>query len=79
MVDHAQPLRGSKGSDFEGGTRVCAFLNGGFLATALRGTKITGMMHITGEHAACDSIGNPGWLWLTDSLARLAVRARDRL
>ena len=29
-----------------GGTRVCAFLNGGFLNEALRGTKIEGMMHI---------------------------------
>eukprot|EP01043_Picozoa_sp_COSAG02_P084565 COSAG02_NODE_22373_length_754_cov_1.809160_1_plen_124_part_10 len=26
--------------------RVCAFLNGGFLAPALRGKQITGMMHI---------------------------------
>jgi hypothetical protein len=28
------------------GFRVCAFLNGGFLAPALRGKQITGMMHI---------------------------------
>ena len=37
----------SNGCAVEGGTRVCAFLNGGYLKPSLRGSKIEGMMHIT--------------------------------
>lgn len=40
------PLRGGKVSDFEGGVRTVAFLNGGFLPTSLRGTTNTGLIHI---------------------------------
>ena len=40
------PLRGHKGSDLEGGTRVVAFVGGGFLPGGLRGGRVGGMMHI---------------------------------
>ena len=33
------PLRGGKGSFFKGGIRANAFVSGGFLAPAVRGTK----------------------------------------
>jgi len=38
------PLKGGKFSDWEGGIRVNAFVSGGFLPTAMRGTVITGLM-----------------------------------
>jgi arylsulfatase I/J len=40
------PLRGGKYSNFEGGIRVNAFMSGGFLPQAVRGTKQEEMMHI---------------------------------
>lgn len=52
-ADHGQvmgditnaPLRGSKGSGFEGAVRLPAFVNGGFLPPQVRGTRQSGMMH----------------------------------
>ena len=41
------PLRGGKGSNWEGGTRVPCFIAGGFLPTAQRGKQFsTGMAHV---------------------------------
>ena len=40
------PLRGGKYSQFEGGIRVNAFVSGGYLPAAVRGTKSEGMIHI---------------------------------
>jgi len=45
------PLRGSKGSDFEGGVRVAAFVGGGFLPAKMRGTTVTGMLHLCDWYA----------------------------
>ena len=40
------PLKGGKTTDFEGGTRVAAFIGGGFVPEALRGTTNTAYMHV---------------------------------
>ncbi|KAL3933653.1 MAG: hypothetical protein SGPRY_000195 [Prymnesium sp.] len=45
------PLRGGKYSMFEGGIRVSAFVSGGFLPPAVRGTRLDGMMHIADWYA----------------------------
>jgi arylsulfatase A-like enzyme len=34
------PLRGTKGTDFQGGVRVAAFASGGLLPAAVRGTTL---------------------------------------
>ena len=46
--DHANnyPYRGSKGADFEGGTRVVAYVSGGIIPASQRGTKRSGLMHV---------------------------------
>merc|ERR1712072_766159 len=57
-ADHESnfPLRGSKGSDFEGGVRTVAFVSGGWLPSHMRGAKIGGMMHITDWYATFASL-----------------------
>ena len=40
------PLRGGKYSNFEGGIRVNAFVSGGYVPEARRGTKVDEMIHI---------------------------------
>ena len=40
------PLRGSKESPWEGGTRVAAFISGGFLPPAVRGTVSHSFIHV---------------------------------
>ena len=45
------PLRGGKLDDWEGGVRVNAFLSGGFLPAASRGTRLDALMHIADWYA----------------------------
>lgn len=45
------PLRGGKVSDFEGGVRVNAFLNGGYLPDNLRGKNTSSLIHVTDWYA----------------------------
>eukprot|EP00937_MAST-01D_sp_MAST-1D-sp2_P004643 g4643.t1 len=45
------PLRGGKGSNWEGGTRVPAFVNGGLLPAAMRGRTHGGLIAISDWHA----------------------------
>eukprot|EP00051_Salpingoeca_urceolata_P015777 m.206420 g.206420 ORF g.206420 m.206420 type:complete len:647 (-) comp18500_c1_seq5:16-1956(-) len=51
--DHANnyPFRGSKGSDFEGGVRVAAYINGGLLPDHRRGQHVDAMMHVADWYA----------------------------
>ena len=45
------PFRGGKLSDWEGGVRANAFVSGGFLPAAARGTKATGILSIADWYA----------------------------
>jgi arylsulfatase A-like enzyme len=40
------PLRGFKGTDFDGGVRVASFVVGGALPTAMRGHQTSGLIHV---------------------------------
>jgi arylsulfatase A-like enzyme len=52
------PLRGGKYSFFEGGIRATAFVSGGFVPAALRGTQQSGLVHIADWYATlCDLAG----------------------
>ena len=50
------PLRGGKVSDFEGGVRNFAFINGGYLPSNLRGTVNAGFAHICDWYATFQSL-----------------------
>ena len=50
------PLRGGKYSLFEGGLRVAAFVSGGFIPKALRGTTNNGIVHIADWYATLSSL-----------------------
>ena len=70
------PLRGGKGSNWEGGTRVPAFVAGGFLPASQVGKTSDGMIHIADWHATiCDlagvdpSVGEPGAVSPLDGLS----------
>jgi len=45
------PLRGEKGTPWEGGTRVAAFLSGGYLPESLRGKRSSAFVHIADWYA----------------------------
>merc|ERR1719454_463591 len=52
------PLRGGKGSNFEGGTRVPTFVTGGALPRAQAGKEHDGLMHIADWYATfCELAG----------------------
>ena len=48
------PLKGGKGSNWEGGTRVPAFVSGGLVPAAMAGTTLTGEGGGEGEGESSD-------------------------
>lgn len=50
------PLLGGKLNDFEGGVRVAAFLSGGFLPAAVRGTRLDSLIHIADWYATFSAL-----------------------
>jgi len=60
------PLRGSKGTDLEGGIRVASFVSGGYLPSSMRGRELDGLIHMCdwwatfGALAGHPSISGPG-------------------
>ena len=54
------PLRGGKFSLFEGGTRVVAFLAGGFLPTSVCGTTSNQLMHEVDIYPTLLALAKPG-------------------
>lgn len=55
------PLRGGKGTAFQGGVRTAGFVSGGLLPPAVRGTKYVGYIHVCDWFATFASVaGIPG-------------------
>jgi arylsulfatase A-like enzyme len=50
------PLRGSKGSNWEGGVRVPAVVSGGLLPQAMAGSNLTGLVHVSDIYATLLSL-----------------------
>ena len=50
------PLRGGKYTFFEGGVRAAAFLSGGYLPAAVRGTKLDQPIHISDWYATLSQL-----------------------
>jgi len=65
------PLRGGKFSDFEGGSRVTAFVSGGYLPSRLRGTDTDELVHIADWGATFAALaGIPESSYSDDGFAR---------
>eukprot|EP00039_Didymoeca_costata_P030930 m.32224 g.32224 ORF g.32224 m.32224 type:complete len:523 (-) comp8387_c0_seq2:73-1641(-) len=50
------PLRGGKGSDFQGGVRTAAFVSGGILPTSVRGSVLEHPVHVCDWYATFCSL-----------------------
>ncbi len=63
------PLRGGKYSQFEGGIRSTAFVSGGFLPEAVRGTQQSGMISIADWYATFSTLAgvDPFDEWAAES------------
>jgi arylsulfatase I/J len=67
------PFRGAKFSDFEGGTRVPAFVSGGLLSSSLRGKSTSELIHIADWGATlCELAGGSHKQCTSDELASKA-------
>ena len=67
------PLKGGKLSDWEGGVRTSAFISGGFVPAANRGTSFDGVIHIADWYATFSSLAGVA------HLDYQALRANDAL
>jgi hypothetical protein len=64
------PLRGFKGSWWEGGCRAAAFASGGYLPPAVRGSRFDGIMHIADwAHTLCIAGGGSEQFCASDPTA----------
>ena len=64
------PLRGGKGSAFQGGVRTAGFVGGGYVPPAVRGTSFDGYIHIADWFATfCNVAGIPGAAAADDATA----------
>jgi len=55
------PLRGGKGSDFEGGVRVLAFATGPVIPKEMRGAQVNGLTHIADWYATFAHVARQTW------------------
>ena len=63
------PLKGTKGSDWQGGVRVNAFVSGGYLPASMAGQKTDGYIHIADWYATFSGLAGVS---STDDLAASA-------
>lgn len=54
----ARSVRGGKGNDYSGGTRVAAWVNGGLLPNTVRGGTITALIHMADWYATVCGLAN---------------------
>lgn len=69
------PLRGGKGSDFEGGVRVLAFAAGPVIPKGMRGTQREGLTHIADWYATFAHVARQ--TWVDDKAAEAGLPAVD--
>ena len=69
LAGNNYPLKGSKGSDWQGGVRVDAFVSGGFLPGIMRGMKTDEYIHLADWYA---TFSNLAGVDPTDEAAALA-------
>ena len=66
------PLRGGKHSNWDGGIRVNAFLSGGYVPVAKRGTRSSSLVALWDWYATLASIGGLGEADIADGRAAAA-------
>ena len=70
------PLRGRKCTPYDGGTRTTAFISGGFIPTALRGTESHVLMHVA-DCTTLELLGFSRYEEVSSDVESVAARVRD--